>query len=202
MCRVGLVGLVITDDSDALPFGAPRVLFQFGRDKAYMIDLDAVLAAMGMDLALFQQFCVMCGCDFCDRVPGVGPAKALPMLKDAEHGGGIPAVLAHRAAVMDPRFHEGMLEQRIVRLDDDAMALATQVHEMQAGIDACVDAASTASTDALTAQLGDAAARLESARSAAEAAHKQLAGLRAFKARWELAYHVFSRPDVVLPASM
>jgi len=76
----GDVDLVITNDSDALPFGARRVLFFFGSSKAELCDLAFVLQNLALTLDEFRHLCVLSGCDFCDRVPGIGPGKAYPLI--------------------------------------------------------------------------------------------------------------------------
>lgn len=198
MCAAGEVHVVITTDADALAFGAPRVLFQYGSPKAYVVELAEVLWALDMSLDLFRQLCVMAGCDFCERVPNVGPGKAYPLLKAA---GSIAALLEARAAVQDARFCESTLGARIAEGMAGVAALESQVAELhECLIDAGTDTTS-AHTNTAQEQVGELAALLERTREDVDADRKQLEGLRAFKARYAAAYDIFTRPDdVVLPA--
>lgn len=184
LCADGEVDVVITDDSDALPFGAPRVLFQFGRANAYLVELAKVLAALNMSLSVFRNFCVMCGCDFVERVPNVGPAKAFPLIKDA---GSIDALLAQREAARDPRFHEGVLADTIARTGADVAALEGKLWD--------VEDSGSGTSSVLAMQLNYLAARLDKARSDSADAQRQLDGLREFKQRYRVALSMFTTPD-------
>lgn len=188
LCADGEVDVVVTDDSDSLPFGAPRVLFQYGRDKAYVVELAGVLAALGMTLETFRNFCVLCGCDFVGRVPTVGPAKAYPMIKEHHT---IAAVLERRAAARDPRFAEDVIAARLANAVDEVAVLETQVAEVQEDMHAvdgmCSPIAAT--------QLGALAARLDFARKTVDDERKQLHGLAEFKKRYPVALAIFTEPD-------
>lgn len=190
LCASGEVDIAITDDSDALPFGATRVCFQYGRHDAYIVELDKVLAALGLSLDAFRHFCVMCGCDFVERIPFVGPVKAFPLIK--EHGS-IEAVLAQREAVRDPRFTEGVITERLHRAEDDVCIFETQVAELQ---DMLTELGSAAPM-ALAAQVGKVSSQLEMARKSAHEERKQLHGLQDFKRRYTTALDIFRLPDIV-----
>ena len=76
------VDAVLTEDSDLLAYGCPLVLFKMdwdgGLDEIAFSDLVYCkeLNFTGWTLDLFQQCCVMAGCDFLKSLPGIGIKKA------------------------------------------------------------------------------------------------------------------------------
>jgi 5'-3' exonuclease len=75
-------GIACTSDSDTLTFGAPRILRYVPGDFS-MVHLQAILDELGLTFSAFQQWCVMCGSDFCEPIKGVGPAKSLKFIREA-----------------------------------------------------------------------------------------------------------------------
>jgi len=76
--------LAISSDSDALPFGCSFVVQHFGSSQETWIVLPEVLHALDMTLDQFQQFCVLLGTDFNDRLFRCGPAKALSCIRSKD----------------------------------------------------------------------------------------------------------------------
>ena len=81
LAHQGIVDVVLTEDSDLLAYGCPHVLFKFDgveADHIKFCDLAHCreLSFVGWDLYLFQQMCVMAGCDFVKALPGIGIKKA------------------------------------------------------------------------------------------------------------------------------
>jgi 5'-3' exonuclease len=77
-------GIVCTSDGDALTYGAPRVLRYIpGQSDFQMVTLHKVLEALDLSLDAFQQWCVLCGSDFCSSIKGVGPVTSLKLVKAA-----------------------------------------------------------------------------------------------------------------------
>jgi len=76
------VDAVLTRDGDALAFGAREVLLrQNGTEELLRVRLVEVLRALDLRTeAQFVDFCVLCGSDFCPRIPKVGPVGALALL--------------------------------------------------------------------------------------------------------------------------
>jgi exonuclease-1 len=78
----GFVDAVITEDSDLLTYGCPVVLFKLDYggevDEISLADLPHCreLSFTGWTHDLFQQMCVMAGCDFLKGLPGIGIKKA------------------------------------------------------------------------------------------------------------------------------
>lgn len=76
----GRVDAVVTDDADALAFGAPVVWRCFGRADE-VVSLEELLRQSGLDRRAFVDFCILCGTDFNERVPSVGPVHALASMQ-------------------------------------------------------------------------------------------------------------------------
>jgi len=47
-------------------------------------DLKIILECLQFSHKEFIDYCILCGCDYCDRIPGIGGIKALKLLK--QHG--------------------------------------------------------------------------------------------------------------------
>ena len=89
MCKAGLVWAVATEDMDTLTFAAPRLARNLmapkSQDKPVLeFDYDKVLAGLGLTPKQFIDMCILCGCDYCDTIRGIGPKTALKLIK--EHG--------------------------------------------------------------------------------------------------------------------
>jgi 5'-3' exonuclease len=81
-------GIACTSDSDTLTFGAPRILRYVPGDPNFsMVHLQEILDELGLSFSAFQQWCVMCGSDFCEPIRGVGPAKSLKFIREALQDG-------------------------------------------------------------------------------------------------------------------
>ena len=81
LAHQGIVDVVLTEDSDLLAYGCPHVVFKFDGVEADQIKFGDLaycreLSFVGWDLFMFQQMCVMAGCDFVKALPGIGIKKA------------------------------------------------------------------------------------------------------------------------------
>ena len=83
LCAAGSVDFAVSSDYDTLAFGSPNIVIDFSNpEKTMIIELAEVLRGLKLDnLAQFQDFCILCGCDFCEKVPGIGPVTALRSLQ-------------------------------------------------------------------------------------------------------------------------
>jgi 5'-3' exonuclease len=89
MCRDGRAHALVTDDGDALVFGASvviRNLFRPGKSGMEAVYLDKLLCKLQLTQEQMVDMAVMCGCDYTESrgIPGLGPAKALKVLQ--KHG--------------------------------------------------------------------------------------------------------------------
>lgn len=101
-------GCVLTSDSDALTFGAPHVLRYIpgAHGMFKFVTLAEVLRLLQLDFEAFQQFCVLCGSDFCEPIKNLGPVTALKYIcaQGGRAAGGrdlIGEILERRRALMD-----------------------------------------------------------------------------------------------------
>jgi len=104
-----LRSVVITQDMDALVFGAPRVLRDvtlscllqyenspssltmacsshdqrlFPESQPFIVDLDMLLATLNLSMSQFIDACILCGCDFTTtRLKGYGPVRAFGAIR-------------------------------------------------------------------------------------------------------------------------
>lgn len=81
LVRVGKAWAVGTEDMDALTFGSKILLrhLNFSEAKKRPIAeyyLDNVLKLTGLSMAQFIDLCILLGCDYCSKIPGIGPHKA------------------------------------------------------------------------------------------------------------------------------
>jgi exonuclease-1 len=80
MAHTGSVDLVITEDSDTLAYGCPRVLFKIdfdtnrGQEIQLMRDLGKNTSPSFRNWThdMFVFMCILSGCDYCDGIPGIG----------------------------------------------------------------------------------------------------------------------------------
>jgi len=89
LCRDGKVYASATEDADCLTFGT-KVLVrnlmaaESQKKTIYEISLEKALEQLNVSMDQFIDFCILCGCDYCDTLKGVGPSTAIKMLM--QHG--------------------------------------------------------------------------------------------------------------------
>jgi len=72
----GLVDYVLTEDTDALTFGANEVILG---EKLY--NLKKILFDLDLSYNSFIDLCILCGCDYTSTIPKIGPINALKLIK-------------------------------------------------------------------------------------------------------------------------
>ena len=75
--------MVLSDDMDLLTSGANIVLRNFfvSTNKILSYDLNKILEIMEINRDQWIDFCILCGCDYCDRITGLGPKNAIKIVK-------------------------------------------------------------------------------------------------------------------------
>lgn len=86
LCKRGLAYAVATEDMDALTFGAPRLVRNLmapaSANKPVMeFDLPEVLKGLELSQEEFVDLCILCGCDYTEKIAGIGPTRALALVK-------------------------------------------------------------------------------------------------------------------------
>ncbi|KAL8438811.1 hypothetical protein Efla_003848 [Eimeria flavescens] len=116
LAKTGKVWATATEDADALTFGTPILIRNLsftdsssGSSKAtaasggggapgakthpvLSIHLDKVLQELKLTMDQFVDFCILCGCDYCGTIRGVGAKTAYALIKEHHT---IEGVLAH-----------------------------------------------------------------------------------------------------------
>lgn len=84
MCRKGEVEAVLTEDIDALVFGAPLVIRGITTMEPSMMRLDDILRGLDMTPERFLDVCILSGSDFTPKPAGFGPATSVKALTKYE----------------------------------------------------------------------------------------------------------------------
>jgi len=77
----GIVDYVLTEDTDALTFGAKKVLFNNKGVNYLLCELDIVLKELNLSQNEFIDFCILCGCDYLPGIPKIGPVNSLKIIQ-------------------------------------------------------------------------------------------------------------------------
>lgn len=92
MCRNGIVHGVSTEDTDTLTFGSPLLIRNMFSSKSNITEyhLDALIRDLGLiSQGQFVDLCILCGCDYCSTIPGIGPVRALSHIRSHENIEGV-----------------------------------------------------------------------------------------------------------------
>ena len=71
---------------DALTFRTPKLLRKFtssqGKDKQPIIEVDyeKMLEGLGLTYEQFVDLCILCGCDYCSTIRGIGSKVRVVLL--------------------------------------------------------------------------------------------------------------------------
>lgn len=85
LVKSGKAFAVGTEDMDALTFGANVMLRKLtmpksSKEKVIEINLLSVLSELKITYDQFIDICILCGCDYCDSIKGIGPKTALKLI--------------------------------------------------------------------------------------------------------------------------
>ncbi|XP_020573483.1 flap endonuclease 1 isoform X2 [Phalaenopsis equestris] len=89
LCKSDKVYAVASEDMDSLTFGAPRFLRHLMDPSSKKIpvmefEVEKVLLELGFTMDQFIDLCILCGCDYCDSIKGIGGQTALKLIR--QHG--------------------------------------------------------------------------------------------------------------------
>jgi flap endonuclease-1 len=95
-----LVDAVYTEDMDSLALGRPGLVIVRGLNNSKMkqaleINLNKVLESLQLTREQFIDFCILCGCDYCPTISGIGPKRAYSLIKTHKT---IDALIVHLEA--------------------------------------------------------------------------------------------------------
>ncbi|RDX95440.1 Exonuclease 1 [Mucuna pruriens] len=115
----GQVDVVITEDSDLIPFGCPRIIFKmdkFGQGVQFqysMLQKNKELSFEGFNRQMLLEMCILSGCDYLQSLPGMGLKRAHASIKKF---GSYDKVLKHLrySGVSVPPFYEESFKKAIL----------------------------------------------------------------------------------------
>uniref|UniRef100_A0A3B3C8U1 Zgc:110269 n=1 Tax=Oryzias melastigma TaxID=30732 RepID=A0A3B3C8U1_ORYME len=84
LVRQGKAHAAASEDMDTLPFGANILIRQLNAKRDSEIieySLPKLLEALGISHEELVDLCILLGCDYCDKIPGLGPKKALTLIQ-------------------------------------------------------------------------------------------------------------------------
>ena len=90
LARKGKVYATATEDMDALTFRTPKLVRKLtfsqmkGKEKQLIMEIDyaTMLSGLGITYEQFVDVCILCGCDYCSTIKGIGPKTALKLIKE------------------------------------------------------------------------------------------------------------------------
>ena len=86
LCRIGFVDYVLSEDMDTMAYGCPRLIRNCvekelkRKDVVSVFNYEEVIRGLNLDHSRFIDFCILCGCDYCDPVPKIGNNTALKLI--------------------------------------------------------------------------------------------------------------------------
>lgn len=81
LCNSGLCDAVGSSDLDCVAHGAKLLVRNLASDKPCIeINYEKALYELDLSPNEFIDLCILLGCDYVDRLPKVGPAKALELV--------------------------------------------------------------------------------------------------------------------------
>ncbi|XP_038724106.1 exonuclease 1-like isoform X2 [Tripterygium wilfordii] len=81
------VDAVITEDSDLIPFGCPRIIFKMDKlgqgveFRQSMLQQNKELSFAGFSMEMLLEMCIFSGCDYLQSLPGMGLKRAHALIK-------------------------------------------------------------------------------------------------------------------------
>lgn len=86
LCKTGKIDAVASEDLDALAFGTPRFLRHFvtqGSKKFPVMEFNLTMALEQLNLNMdqFVDLCILCGCNYCDTIRGIGPQNSMKLIR-------------------------------------------------------------------------------------------------------------------------
>ncbi|XP_010240832.1 PREDICTED: flap endonuclease 1 isoform X2 [Nelumbo nucifera] len=89
LCKNGKVYAVASEDMDSLTFGAPRFLRHLmdpssRKTPVMQFEVSKILEELNLSMDQFIDLCILCGCDYCDSIRGIGGQTALKLIR--QHG--------------------------------------------------------------------------------------------------------------------
>jgi len=87
LCRIGYVDYVLSEDMDSLVYGCPKLIRNCidrklkRKDIISIFNYQKMLEDFNFNNEQFIDFCVLCGCDYCNSVPKIGNITAFKLIE-------------------------------------------------------------------------------------------------------------------------
>ncbi|KAL7129778.1 hypothetical protein ABFS83_13G090700 [Erythranthe nasuta] len=106
------VDAVITEDSDLIAFGCPRIIYKmdkFGQGVEYknaMLQHNKELNLAGFTQTMLLEMCILSGCDYLASLPGMGLKKAHALIKKFKSHENVIKHLRYNSVDVPPLYEE------------------------------------------------------------------------------------------------
>ncbi|XP_056175529.1 exonuclease 1 isoform X2 [Syzygium oleosum] len=106
------VGAVITEDSDLIPFGCPRIIFKmdkFGEGVEFQyskLHQNRELSFVGFTKQMVLEMCILSGCDYLQSLPGMGLKTAHAHIKKFKTYDKVIKHLKYTGVSVPPSYEE------------------------------------------------------------------------------------------------
>ncbi|KAJ8545371.1 hypothetical protein K7X08_017954 [Anisodus acutangulus] len=106
------VDAVITEDSDLIAFGCPRIIYKmdkFGQGLEFRyskLDQNKDLNLTGFTKQMLLEMCILSGCDYLQSLPGMGLKKAHALVKKFKSYDKVIKHLRYNTAAVSPLYEE------------------------------------------------------------------------------------------------
>ncbi|XP_069150572.1 exonuclease 1 isoform X4 [Solanum lycopersicum] len=106
------VDAVITEDSDLIAFGCPRIIYKmdkFGQGLEFRyskLEQNKELSLTGFTKQMLLEMCILSGCDYLQSLPGMGLKKAHALIKKFKSYDKVIKHLRYNTAAVSPMYEE------------------------------------------------------------------------------------------------
>jgi len=99
--REGTVVGVWGTDTDNYALGTPILITEISGQVDFvhqiqLVRLETILSKLQVPLSFITDLCIMCGCDFNDNIPGIGPKRSLDLLRTYGSIDNLPSVYKNK----------------------------------------------------------------------------------------------------------
>lgn len=91
LAKSGKANVAATEDMDSLCFGCPILIRDLTNkeEEVTEINLKDVLEGLELTMDEFIDVCILCGCDYCSKIEGIGPVNAYKLIKEYKNIEGV-----------------------------------------------------------------------------------------------------------------
>ena len=114
----GIVELVLSDDMDLLVSGTDKLLrcFNVSSNKIMFYDVNKIVSMLELTLEQWLHLCILSGCDYCPRIPGIGIKNAYKYILKYDT---IEQILEHLGEKVPEHYLERFNKSKEIFLKED-----------------------------------------------------------------------------------